>query len=159
MATLTFTIQEQINVGGTEYGSTLSKSISSITQVYKQSLEVTNSQTVILNLGTAVSAGTVIGTDVRYLRITNNSSTKHVELGFHNDDTHDASYFVTLDPNRTYVVACDDTNGTAPQLDTNDNGAYASYTVALKALEVITAEAEDSDGCSLEIMVCSDTTG
>lgn len=159
MATLNFTLTEEINVNGTEYGTTVAKSIANITQVYKQVLEVTNSQTVILNLGTAVSAGTVIGTDVRYLRITNQSDTYHAEIGFHNDDTNDTSYFITLDPNRSYIVACDDTNGVAPQLDANDNGAYGSYSVALKALEVITAEAEHSSGCSIEIMVCSDTTG
>ncbi len=159
MATLTFTLSEDINIAGTNFGSVSTKSIANITQVYKQTLEVTNSQTAILNLGTAVSAGTVIGTDVRYLRITNNSTTYNVELGFHNDDTNDTSYFITLDPGRSYIVACDDANGTAPQLDANDNGAYGSYSVTLKALEVITAEAEHSSGCSIEIMVCSDTTG
>ena len=60
MATLNFTLTEQINVNGTEYGTTVAKSIANITQVYKQVLEVTNSQTVILNLGTAVYAVTVI---------------------------------------------------------------------------------------------------
>ena len=86
-ATLTVTHTESITLNGVDHGSTNTLSIASINEVMKRIVTVPTSEVEVLALHvSAVSSGTFLEADVRYIRLTNLDDTNHVTLTFKNED-------------------------------------------------------------------------
>src|SRR5690349_12390638 len=78
---LLVTISEAIVLNGQAINSENQITIPSISQVDKRIVNIpTASEVTVLNFSTAVSAGTVIGANVKYIRITNKDSVNYVRV-------------------------------------------------------------------------------
>ena len=109
MATLTVTHSENIKLNGTQQGASNTQTISSITEVYKRTVNVPASEVELLNFGTAISAGTFVEGDVMYLRITNRSTDKFIYLVCKNEYNNEACF--KLDFGATFVYNADNVSG------------------------------------------------
>ena len=84
---LTVRTVEEITVNGSKRGSTIKKEISPINEVAERIVTSLTTGTTLLNLGDAAGAGTVIRSDLKYLRITNLDDTNYVRLALITDGT------------------------------------------------------------------------
>jgi hypothetical protein len=89
-ATLTSTITELITLNGQAHGNTNIHEVASQGEALSRVMSVAVTDTILLNFSTADSAGTIVGDDMKYLRITNLDDTNYVTLSFYNGA---ASYF------------------------------------------------------------------
>ena len=108
-ATMTVRIVESIKLNGTEQGAVNTKIISSINEISKRILTVPTSEITITSFSTAVSTGTFIEGDVRYIRITNKDDTNFVYLVFKNEYSNE--FCVKLDFGQSYIYNTDQTSG------------------------------------------------
>tara|TARA_B110000495_G_scaffold175492_1_gene166318 strand:+ start:715 stop:1149 length:435 start_codon:yes stop_codon:yes gene_type:complete len=83
-ATLTSTIQESLTLNGQVYGNTNIHEVVSQGQSSSRVLSCATGVTVLLNLSTTDSAGTIVGDNVKYMRFTNLDDTNFVTLQVHN---------------------------------------------------------------------------
>tara|TARA_R110002012_G_C11515098_1_gene598859 strand:+ start:394 stop:828 length:435 start_codon:yes stop_codon:yes gene_type:complete len=74
MATLTTTVQESVTINGKLYGNTITKTHSSIDQVYQQVVTVGTSIQEIIGFAGTEKAGELADGKLKYLRITNTGS-------------------------------------------------------------------------------------
>lgn len=101
--TLTITISETINLNGQPINSENQITIASIGQVDKRIVSVpTASEVTLLNFGTAVSAGTVIRANVKYIRLTNKDSANFIRVRF-NKSGADA-FDVKIDAGQSFML-------------------------------------------------------
>ena len=100
-------------------------------------------------MNTAVSSGTFIEGDVRYIRITNLDNENHVSLTFKNEDAHE--FGLKLDRGQSFIYNGDMSGGVVDTMEANA-GAITPGTFA--DLVNITALA-DGAACDLEIFVAS----
>ena len=84
-ATMTVRIVESIKLNGVEQGAVNTRAISSINEVSKRILSIPTSEVTISSFSTAVSTGTFIEGDVRYIRITNKDDSNFIYLVFKNE--------------------------------------------------------------------------
>jgi len=91
-ATLSVTVSESISLNGKDQGAVNSFTIASINEIYKHIVTATTSVTTFLKFAAAASAGTLIRTDVSYLRLTNLDDTNYVTVGIQ-DDGADTAFF------------------------------------------------------------------
>ena len=145
-STMTVTISESITLNGKNQGGTQTLSIPSIATVSRRIIDVPASEVTLIQMGTAVSNGQYIESDVLYIRITNLDDTNHVTLLFKNEDNNE--YAVKLDKGQTFIYYGDWADGVG---DTMDAGASA-LTVGLADLVNITATANTA-ACDLELFV------
>lgn len=117
-ATLTVTVTESISLNGKDQGATNSFTVSSINEVFKQIVTATTSQTAFLKFGSAASAGTLIRSDVSYMRITNLDDTNYVTLGL-SDDSGDTAY-VKIEKGQSVIVGGTDEG---PEVEVSTSGA------------------------------------
>ena len=150
MATLTINYNEQCVIGGTDHNHFVSKAITGIEQHYSQSVEVlhTGEQT-LLNIDTTSGPGQLIGTDIKYLRITNRSTANFITLNFVFDDSTDSAYQVKVDKGMSYLVSVD-LDGARPGFDATDGGLAMSLAGSHHNLESIRAQA-DTATCLVDI--------
>ena len=85
-AKLKVTITESIKLKGKDQGSTTELTINDINEVASRIVTVPTSEVEIIAMSTAVSSGTFVEGNVRYIRITNLDDTNHVSLTFKNED-------------------------------------------------------------------------
>ena len=147
-ATMTVTIAEDITLSGSQQGASNTFTIASVNEVSKRIVTVPTSEKTIIAMGTAISNGTFIESDVRYIRITNLDDTNHVSLTF--KDENASEFAVKLDKGQSFIYNGDLSGGV---VDTMDAGTTA-LTLALADLVDITALA-DTAAVDLEVFIAS----
>jgi len=148
-APLFITIKESIMLKGKEQGATTELKISDINEISKRIVTVPVSEVEIIAMSTAVSSGTFVEGDVRYIRITNLDDTNHVSLTFKNEDNDE--FGVKLDKGQSFIYNGDMAGGV---VDTMEAAATAISPGTFADLVNITALA-DTGACDLEIFVAS----
>ena len=108
-ATMTVRIVESIKLNGVEQGAVNTRAISSINEVSKRILSIPTSEVTISSFSTAVSTGTFIEGDVRYIRITNKDYTNFVYLVFKNE--YNNEFCIKLDSGQSYIYNGDNNSG------------------------------------------------
>tara|TARA_R100000008_G_scaffold73706_1_gene52246 strand:+ start:68 stop:538 length:471 start_codon:yes stop_codon:yes gene_type:complete len=147
--TLKITIKEEIYLKGKNQGDSTTLSISNINEISKRIVTVPTSEVEIIAMNTAVSSGTFIEGDVRYIRITNLDNENHVSLTFKNEDADE--FGLKLDRGQSFIYNGDMSGGVVDTMEANA-GAITPGTFA--DLVNITALA-DGAACDLEIFVAS----
>ena len=148
-AKLKVTITESIKLKGKDQGSTTELTINDINEVASRIVTVPTSEVEIIAMSTAVSSGTFVEGNVRYIRITNLDDTNHVSLTFKNEDNDE--FGVKLDKGQTFIYNGDLSGGV---VDTMEAAATAITPGTFADLVNITALA-DTAACDLEIFVAS----
>ena len=147
--TLKVTIRESITLKGKEQGSTTELSISDINEVASRIITVPVSEVEVIAMSTAVSSGTFVEGNVRYIRITNLDDTNHVSLTFKNEDNDE--FGVKLDKGQSFIYNGDMSGGV---VDTMEAAATAITPGTFADLVNITALA-DTAACDVEVFVAS----
>jgi|TARA_Y100001963_G_C6716664_1_gene416990 hypothetical protein len=147
--TLKVTIKEEIYLKGKNQGAVTELSISDVNEISSRIITVPTSEVEIIAMSTAVSSGTFVEGDVRYIRITNLDDTNHVSLTFKNEDNDE--FGVKLDMGQSFIYNGDMSAGV---VDTMDAAATAITPGTFADLVNITALA-DTAACDLEIFVAS----
>jgi hypothetical protein len=149
-ATLTVKLTEQIKLNGVEQGSSNTLTISGINEISKRIVTVPTAEKEIIAMSSAISSGTFITGDVRYIRITNLDDTYHIGLIFKNINSDEFS--VLLDKGQSYIYNADLAVGVADTMDSAD--AAGVVPLAFEDLVNITATA-DTASCDIEVFVAS----
>ena len=108
-ATLTLTLTESITLNGSQQGATNTQTIASVNEVSKRIVTVPTTETTIVAFAAAVSQGTFISGDVRYIRLTNKDDTNFVYLVFKNEYSNE--FCIKLDKGQSYIYNPDLTSG------------------------------------------------
>jgi len=149
-ATLTVTLKESIELNGVEQGATNTKTIASVNEVSKRIVTVTTTEAEVIAFhASAISSGTFIEGDVRYIRFTNLDDTNHVTLTFKNEN--DDEFAVKLDAGHSFIFPGDNSGGVVDTMDAIDG---TGLTYSLGDLVNVTADA-DTASCDVEIFVAS----
>ena len=149
-ATLTVTLKESIELNGVEQGATNTKTIASVNEVSKRIVTVTTTEAEVIAFhASAISSGTFIEGDVRYVRFTNLDDTNFVTLTFKNEN--DDEFAVKVDAGHSFIFPGDNSGGVVDVMDAIDG---TGLTVALGDLVNVTADA-DTASCDVEIFVAS----
>jgi len=149
-ATLTITLTESIELNGVEQGGTSTKTISSVNEVSKRIVTVTSTEAEVIAFhASAISSGTFIEGDVRYIRFTNLDDTNFIVLTFKNED--DDEFAIKLDAGHSFIYPGDNSGGVVDTMDAID---ATGLTLALGDLVNVTADA-DTASCDMEIFVAS----
>ncbi len=141
-ATLTVTVTESISLNGKDQGATNSFTVSSINEVYKQIVTATTTAATFLKFGSAASAGTLIRSDVSYLRITNLDDTNHVTVGLQ-DDSADTAY-IKLEKGQSIILGGTDEG---PQVEVSTNASAFSAWANVDSLTL------DADTASVDVEI------
>ena len=149
-ATLTVTLKESIELNGVEQGATNTKTIASVNEVSKRIVTVTTTEAEVIAFhASAISSGTFIEGDVRYIRFTNLDDTNHVTLTFKNEN--DDEFAVKLDAGHSFIFPGDNSGGVVDTMYAIDG---TGLTYSLGDLVNVTADA-DTASCDVEIFVAS----
>ena len=108
-ANMTVTVTESISLNGSQQGATNTLTIDDINEVSKRIVSVPQSEVTIASFGTAVSAGTFVEGDVRYIRITNKDNANFVYLVFKNE--YNNEFCVKLDKYQSFIYNADQASG------------------------------------------------
>jgi len=108
-AALTVTVKEDITLNGQKLGSSNAITVADVTEVIKRIITIPTSETVLMNFGTAVSAGTFDESKVRYIRITNKDNAYHLYLVFKNE--YNNEFCLKLDKGQSFIYNADLTSG------------------------------------------------
>jgi len=147
-ATLTVTLTESISLNGSEQGASNTLTISNIDEISKRIVTVPASEVTVIAMGTAVSNGTFVESDVLYIRITNKDDANHVTLTF--KDEANSEFAVKLDKGQSFIYNGDLAGGVVDTMDANGS----ALSLALGDLVDVTAIA-DTAPVDLEIFVAS----
>ena len=141
-ATLTVTVTESISLNGKDQGATNSFTVASINEIYKHIVTATTTATTFLKFGSAASAGTLIRSDVSYLRLTNLDDTNFVTVGL-SDDSADTAYF-KLEKKQSIIIGGSDVG---PEVEVKTDAAAFS---AFASVDSLILDA-DTASCDVEI--------
>ena len=147
-ATLTVTLTESISLNGSEQGASNTLTIPDIDEISKRIVTVPASEVTVIAMGTAVSNGTFVESDVLYIRITNKDDANHVTLTF--KDENNSEFAVKLDKGQSFIYNGDLAGGVVDTMDANGS----ALSLALADLVDVTAIA-DTAPVDLEIFVAS----
>ena len=148
-ATMTVKITESISLNGKDQGAINSFTIPSVATISKRIIDVPASEVEIIAMSSsAVSSGTFIESDVKYIRITNLDDANHVTLLFKNEN--DNEFAVKLDKGQSFIYNGDLTGGVVDTMD----AATETLSVSFGDLVNITAQA-DTAACDVEMFVAS----
>ena len=146
-ATMTVKITESISLNGKDQGAINSFTIPSVATISKRIIDVPASEVEIIAMSSsAVSSGTFIESDVKYIRITNLDDTNHVTLLFKDEN----EFAVKLDKGQSFIYNGDLTGGVVDTMD----AATETLSVSFGDLVNITAQA-DTAACDIEMFVAS----
>jgi len=101
MATLKVTINEELNIGGVDRGSSRVLDVASVSQVDNRIVTVTNSEADLVKFGSAVASGTFVAASVKYLRITHAGTANTLTLRVLGSSEE---YFVKLTAGQSFVL-------------------------------------------------------
>lgn len=142
-APLTVTITESVNLNGSEQGATNTITITGIDEISKRIVEVPISEKTLVSFhATAISTGTYLEGDVRYIRLTNKDDTNYITLNIEGDASTDFS--VRLDPYASFLITSSSATGVVDYADIS--GATLEDLTAIKATA-------NSAACDLELFV------
>ena len=142
-APLTVTITESVNLNGSEQGATNTITITGIDEISKRIVEVPISEKTLVSFhATAISTGTYLEGDVRYIRLTNKDDTNYITLNIEGDASTDFS--VRLDPYASFLITSSSATGVVDYADIS--GATLEDLTAIKATA-------NSGACDLELFV------
>ena len=147
-ATLTVTLTESISLNGSEQGASNTLTIADVDEISKRIVTIPTAEKTIIAMGTAISNGTFIESDVRYIRITNKDDANHVTLTF--KDENNSEFALKLDKGQSFIYNGDLAGGVVDTMDANGS----ALSLALGDLVDITAIA-DTAAVDLEIFVAS----
>ena len=148
-ATMTVKITESISLNGKDQGAINSFTIPSVATISKRIIDVPISEVEIIAMSSsAVSSGTFIESDVKYIRITNLDNANHVTLLFKNEN--DNEFAVKLDKGQSFIYNGDLDGGVVDTMD----AATETLSVSFGDLVNITAQA-DTAACDVEMFVAS----
>ena len=147
-ATLTVTLTESISLNGSEQGASNTLTIADVDEISKRIVTIPTAEKTIIAMGTAISNGTFIESDVRYIRITNKDDANHVTLTF--KDEGNSEFAVKLDKGQSFIYNGDLAGDVVDTMDANGS----ALSLALGDLVDITAIA-DTAAVDLEIFVAS----
>ena len=148
-ATMTVKITESISLNGKDQGAINSFTIPSVATISKRIIDVPISEVEIIAMSSsAVSSGTFIESDVKYIRITNLDNANHVTLLFKNEN--DNEFAVKLDKGQSFIYNGDLDGGVVDTMD----AATETLSVSFGDLVNITAQA-DTAACDIEMFVAS----
>ena len=108
-ATLTLTVTESITLNGSQQGATNTQTVASINEVSKRIVTVPTTETKIVAFAAAVSQGTFIDGNVRYIRLTNKDNTNFVYLVFKNEYSNE--FCIKLDAGQSFIYNGDLVSG------------------------------------------------
>ena len=146
--TLKVKIIEEIKLNGKDQGGITSFNIASVNEISKRIVTVPASEIEIIAMSTAVTSGTFIESDVRYIRITNLDDTNHITLTFKDEDN--TEFAVLLDKGQSFIYNSDLSAGVVNTM----HAGGSALTVSLNDLVNVTALA-DTATCDVEIFVAS----
>ena len=147
-AALTVTITESIELNGKDQGGSNVLTIGSVATISKRIVDVPTSEVEIIAMSTAVSSGTFVEGDVRYIRITNLDDTNHVTLTFKDEDA--TEFAILLDKGQSFIYNGDLSAGVVNTM----HAGGSALTVSLNDLVNVTALA-DTAACDVEVLVAS----
>lgn len=87
-ATLTSTITEIITLNGQAHGNTNTYEVASQGEASSRIMSCATADTILMNFGATDSAGTIVGDEMKYFRITNLDDTNYITLSFYNSASH-----------------------------------------------------------------------
>ena len=142
-STLSVILTEKLTLNGRDHGSSKSISITGINEVSKRIMTVATTGTQVYAGSSAVSHGTFVTENVKYIRITNLDDTNSVSI--HVEDTSNTKYAQFLIP-AGHVFFLTDV--------ASSFGCAAAAEIPTGDIERIDAMA-DSEAVDIEIMVAS----
>ena len=154
--TLRVTIQEDIVLGGVNYGSKHKLNIASINEIYRRIITCpANSETTLAHFHSSVADGTLAPLDiddVKYIRITNLDDTTSVTLSLQSDvgeddSAADESASLLIEAGRSFIMGTP--NDGIGISDANAN--LVTDLVDLESLVIFTG----SDAIDVEIFIAS----
>jgi hypothetical protein len=146
-ATMTVTLTESVTLNGSVRGSTNTLTLSSIHEVVERTVTILHTSEVeIIAFSTAVTSGTFITGDVKYIRITNKDATNHIVLTFKSAGNHE--FAVKVDKGQSFIYNGDIAGGVASTMD----ASASALSLSLADLVNITALA-DTASCDVEFIV------
>ena len=101
-ATLTVTLAESVTLNGKAYGNSNTLTIADINEVDGRIMTIPTSEVNILAYDTAVGAGTFVGANVKYMRITNKDNANYVKLKI--ADGGSDHYWVKLEAGKSFML-------------------------------------------------------
>jgi hypothetical protein len=107
---LTATITESVSLNNHTYGNTVTKETTVVGNVAQRIMSIGTAETTVLVFGSADGQGTVVGDELKYLRITNLDNTNWIKVNFKTAAEH---YSVKLDALDSYVVMSNQMNAEA----------------------------------------------
>ena len=107
--TLTVKLVESIKLNGIEQGANNTKAIVGINSVSKRIVTVTTTEVAIASFSSAVSQGTYVAADVRYIRFTNKDDTNFIYLVFKNEYNNEVC--IKLDAGQSFIYNGDNGSG------------------------------------------------
>ena len=111
-ATLAITITEAVTLNGKSYGNINNLSIANVNEVDERIMTIPTSEVAILEYGSAVAAGTFVGANVKYLRITNKDDTNFISLKI--ADGGSDHVFFKLEAGKSFMLHNDDIEAASP---------------------------------------------
>ena len=148
MANLSVTHSEDITLNGQQFGGTNIISIAGINEISKRVLTITTTEATIATFSIAVSQGTYIAANVKYIRFTNLDGTNFIMLTFKDEDN--TEFRVKVDAGQSFIYNGDNSGGLVDTMKSNG----AALSSGLADLYDITADA-DTASCDLEMLIAS----
>ena len=148
MANLSVTHSEDITLNGQQFGGTNIISIAGINEISKRVLTITTTEATIATFSIAVSQGTYIAANVKYIRFTNKDATNFIMLTFKDEDN--TEFRVKVDAGQSFIYNGDNAGGLVDTMKSNG----AALSSGLADLYDITADA-DTASCDLEMLIAS----
>lgn len=111
-ATLAVTITEAVTLNGKSYGNINNLSIANINEVDQRIMTIPTSEVTFLEYGAAVAAGTFVGANVKYLRITNKDDTNFISLKI--ADGGSDHVFFKLEAGKSFMLHTDEIEAASP---------------------------------------------
>ena len=147
-ATLTVKITESIDLNNKDQGGSTTLSLASINEISKRIVTVTTTEATILTFSSAISQGTYVAANVKYIRFTNLDDTNHIMLTFKDEDN--TEFRVKVDKGQSFIYNGDISGGVVDTMKASGSALGSG----LADLYDVTADA-DTASCDMEIFVAS----
>jgi len=142
-STLKVTIKEELNLGGTDFGTERSVSFASINEFSRRLVTVTTTEAFLAKFGTAVANGEYIANNVKYFRVTNLDSSVGLRLLLTNDGG--VTSYLRVGPGESFLF------GTADDSFDDDVSGSLQNIASLKGASL----SGGSDAVDVELVIAS----
>ena len=155
MSTLKIELRENIEINANNYGSYNEISIPGINEVSKRIVTVPTTEQEIISMSTTIGSGTYLESDVRYIRITNLSTSQPVVLTFKNENNDE--FAVKLDKGLSYIYSGISGSGVIDSMTATGSSAIGlgPGDANPKDLVSITAQSSGSTSSDIEYFIAA----